>query len=113
MYEYSCFVLIILYLMQIQKNKKKIKKKKKRKKYLLTVAGLMDAKYGLINGKLYQTIGVINLKEIKNWNKIKKSLQQVNVNFQALGDNRDVKHLSYNFITKNTGDVLNYAKTNR
>ena len=43
----------------------------KRKKYLLTVGGLMDAKYGLINEKLYQTIGVINLKEIKNWNEIK------------------------------------------
>ena len=40
----------------------------------LTTGGLIDAKYGLINGKLYQTIGVINLKEIKNWNEINKSL---------------------------------------
>ena len=81
----------------------------KRKKYLLTVGGLMDAKYGLINEKLYQTIGVINLKEIKNWNEINKSLPQVNVNFQVQGDNRDAKHFSYNFIIKNTGDVLNFT----
>ena len=25
------------------------------------------------------------------------------------GDNRDTKHFSYNFITKNTGDVLNFT----
>ena len=69
----------------------------------------MDAKYSLINGKPYQTIGVINLNEIKNWNEIKKYLRWVNVNFQAQGDNRDAKHFSYNFITKNTGDVLNFT----
>ena len=34
-------------------------------KMFATVGGLMDAKYGLINRKLYQTIGVINLNEIK------------------------------------------------
>ena len=42
-------------------------------KIFVTVGGFMDAKYNLINKKLYQTIGVINLNEIKNWNKIKKS----------------------------------------
>ena len=47
------------------------------------------------------------MNKIINWNKIKKSSQWVNVNFQAQGDNRDAKHFSYNFITKTTGDVLN------
>ena len=75
----------------------------------VTVGGLMDGKYGLINGKLYQTIGIINLNEIKNWSKVKKSLQWVIVNFQEQRDNRDAKHFSYNFITKNTGDVLNFT----
>ena len=42
-------------------------------KILVTTNGLIGAKYSLINGKLYQTIGKINLNEIKNWNKIKKS----------------------------------------
>ena len=40
-------------------------------KIFVTTSRLIDAKYGLINGKLYQTIGVINLNKIKNWNKIK------------------------------------------
>ena len=38
-------------------------------KIFVTTGGLIDAKCGLINGKLYQTIGVINLNKIKNWNK--------------------------------------------
>ena len=32
----------------------------------VTTSELFDAKYSLVNGKLYQTIGVINLNEIKN-----------------------------------------------
>ena len=45
--------------------------KNEMEKILVTVGGLMDAKYDHINRKLYQTIGVINLNEIRNWNKIK------------------------------------------
>ena len=48
------------------------------------------------------------MNEIKNWNEIKKSSQWVKVNFHTQGDNRDAKHFSYNFITRNTGDVLNF-----
>ena len=83
--------------------------KNEMEKIFVTVGGLMDAKYGLINGKLYKTIGVVNLNEIKNQNEIKKSSRWVNVNFQVQGDNRDAKHFSYNFITKNTGDVLKFT----
>ena len=48
------------------------------------------------------------MNEIKNWNEIKKSSQWVKVNFHTQDDNRDAKHFSYNFITRNTGDVLNF-----
>ena len=76
----------------------------------VTAGGLIDGKYSLINRKLYQTIVIINLNEINNWNEIKKksSLLSLVVNFQAQGNNRDTKHFSYNFIRKNTGDVLNF-----
>ena len=37
----------------------------------VTTNRLIDTKYGLIKGKLHQTIGVINLNEMKNWNKMK------------------------------------------
>ena len=40
--------------------------KNKTEKIFITTNGLIDAKYGLINRKLYQTTGVINLNEIKN-----------------------------------------------
>ena len=73
--------------------------KNKTEKIFVTVGGLMDAKYSLINEKLYQTIGIINLNEVKNWNEIKK----------VQGDNRDAKHFSYNWIIKNMGDVFNFT----
>ena len=47
--------------------------KNETEKIFVTVGGLMDGKCGFINEKLYQTIGVINLNEIKNWSEIKKS----------------------------------------
>lgn len=79
-------------------------------KIFVTAGGLIDGKYSLINRKLYQKIVIINLNEINNWNEIKKksSLLSLVVNFQAQGNNRDTKHFSYNFIRKNTGDVLNF-----
>ena len=48
--------------------------KNETEKIFVTVGGLIGAKYGLINGKLYQTIGVINLNEIRNWNEMRKYL---------------------------------------
>ena len=83
--------------------------KNETEKILTTVGGLMNTKYGLINGKLYQKIGVLNLNKIKNWNEIKKPSQWVSINFQVQGGNRDANHFSYNFITKNMGDVLDFT----
>ena len=78
--------------------------KNKTEKIFVTVGGLMDAKYSLINGKLYQTIALINLNEIKNWNEIKK----------VQGDNRDAKHFSYNLIIKTHGRRAQFhTKANR
>ena len=38
----------------------------------ITTNGLNDAKDILINGKIFQGIGVIYISEIENWDKIKK-----------------------------------------
>ena len=73
--------------------------------------GLSGAKYSLINGELFQTVGVINLSEIENWQKMKKSSWWVNVNFQSQTNNRSSKHFSYNFSTRKIGDVLNFTLT--
>ena len=36
-------------------------------KIFVTTLGLLGTKYSLVNGKLYQTVGVINLNQIENW----------------------------------------------
>ena len=38
----------------------------------ITTNGLNDAKDIIINGKLYQAIGEINISETENWDKIKQ-----------------------------------------
>ena len=70
---------------------------KNNAKIFLVTNGLSNAKYSLINGELFQTVGVINLSEIENWEKIKKS-RWVNANFQSQTNNRSAKHFSYNFL---------------
>ena len=58
--------------------------KNETEKMFVTVGGLIDVKYGLINGKLYQAIGVTNLNEIENWNEIKKSSRWVIIETQNI-----------------------------
>ena len=36
-------------------------------KIFVTMVGLIKTKFDIINGKLYQTSGIINLNKIKNW----------------------------------------------
>ena len=38
--------------------------------FFITTAGLLDAKFSLIHGKIHQAIGVINLNEIDDWETI-------------------------------------------
>ena len=77
-------------------------------KIFLVTTGLADAKYGFINDTMYQVIGTINLNKREKWNEIKNSSGRVNVNFQVQRGNRQIKHFSYEFLTKNRGDLLNF-----
>ena len=45
----------------------------------ITTNGLNDAKYILINGKIFEGIGVIYISEIENWDKSKKEPHWTNV----------------------------------
>ena len=75
----------------------------------MTPGGLVSAKHLLINGKFYQTIGVVNLSKIENLDEIRKSSRWVNAESQSQGGNRKAKHFTYNFMTKNTGEELNFS----
>ena len=78
--------------------------KNKTEKIFLQTTGLSDAKYGLLNDKHKQIIGVLNLNQIENWIEIEKSSRRVNVNFQSQKDNKNTSHIPYNFITNNKED---------
>ena len=73
-------------------------------KIFIITNGLANAKYGLINGILYQIIRVINLNEIEKSEEINNLSQWVNVKFQTQNENRQIKHFSYEFLTKLRGD---------
>ena len=40
---------------------------------------LNNARYSLINGKLYKSLGVININEIRDWTKIKEESKWTNI----------------------------------
>ena len=62
--------------------------------------GLSDAKSSILNGKVYKTLGQINLNEIKNWQKLKKHQNWVYAQFRnSFNVEFGVKHLSYPFST--------------
>ena len=83
--------------------------KNESEKIFLPSTGLSDAKFGLINDKYIQTIGIIKLNETKNCSEIKKTSRWVNVNFQEQTDNKNTSHSSYNFITNKKEDLLNFT----
>ena len=82
---------------------------KDSKKFFITTTGFLCAKYILINEKIYQAIGVINLNEINGWEKIKKFSRWVNLSFQSQIDNSQTQHFANNFITKNASDILDFG----
>ena len=53
--------------------------KEDTKVIFITTNGLNDVKDILINGKLFQEVGVIYISEIENWNKIKNESHWTNV----------------------------------
>ena len=55
-------------------------------KIFMTPGWLVNAKHLLINGKFYQTIGVVNLSKIENLDEIRKSSRWVNAEFQSQGE---------------------------
>ena len=76
----------------------------------VTCNNLMEAKTALINSKLYKTLGVVYLSEIKDWDLIKnnsKRAQAVLVN----SDHWKASCFSFVFTTKNIFDLFNFTIT--
>ena len=74
----------------------------------ITTNGLNDAKYILINGKIFQGISVIYISEIENWDKMKKELHWTN---EILTDSTypiAAKHFAFGFETTDLHNLLNF-----
>ena len=73
---------------------------------------LNDARDFLINGKLYKSIGVINISEIKDWTKLKGESRWINI-FNNSEDLTLAKHFAFVFETINLSDlIINQQKEN-
>ena len=74
--------------------------------------GLNDARDFLINGKLYKSIGVTNISEIKDWTKLKGESRWINI-FNNSEDSTLAKHFAFVFETINLSDlIINQQKEN-
>ena len=70
--------------------------------------GLSDAKEILINGKLFQGIGVVYLSEKEGWKHIKKTSHWTNA---VLTDSKHpiaAKHFAFGFETTDLHNLLNF-----
>ena len=67
-----------------------------------------DAKVILINGKLFQGIGVIYISEIENWDKIKNKSYWTNVILTDSAFPVAAKHFAFAFETSDLHNLLNF-----
>ena len=62
----------------------------------------------LINGKIFQGIGVIYISEIENWNKIKKESHQTNVILTDSAFPIAAKHFAFGSETADLHNLRNF-----
>ena len=74
----------------------------------ITTNRLNDAKDIIINEKLYQAIGEINISETENWDKIKNKSFWTNVVLTGAEYPLIAKHFSFAFKTKDLHNILNF-----
>ena len=70
--------------------------------------GLNEAKESLINGKLFKTLGVINLAETEHWDKIRGKSKWTNDVFTGSEDQTVASHFAFAFTTTNLHNIFNF-----
>ena len=70
--------------------------------------GLNDARDSLINGKLYKSLGIININETRDWTKIKGESKWIDIIFNDFENPTLAKHFAFAFETVNLSDLLNF-----
>ena len=74
----------------------------------VTCQNLNSSKKALINRKIYGLLGIINLREIKNWDTIKGNSIYVNVKFDDSHFMENVKHFGFKFKTTFPAEFLEF-----
>ena len=82
--------------------------KEDTKSIFIITNGLNDAKDILINGKLFQRMGVIYISEIENWDKIKKQSHWTSVILTDSLFPIAVKHFAFGFEITDLHNLLNF-----
>ena len=82
--------------------------KEDTKVIFITTNGLNDAKEILINGKIFQGIGVIYISEIENWDKMKNESHWTNVILTDTIYPVAAKHFAFGFETTDLHNLLNF-----
>ena len=80
-----------------------------RKQIVVTCRVLNDAKIALINGKIYNILGIINLNKINNWEYIKGKSLWVNVNFNGTDHINNSEHIYFLFERLSLNDLLDFS----
>ena len=78
-------------------------------KIFLQTTGLKSAKYALLNDEYKQIIGIVNLKQIENWDTLKQNSKWVDITFGEQIENKNTSHPSFCFISNNNEDVLRFS----
>ena len=100
MYKFKFIIESLLFSTNLQNNTDVI---------FITCNSLMEAKTALINSKLYKTLGVVYLSEIKDWDLIKNDSKRAQAVFVNSEYHLKASHFSFVFTTKNIFDLFNFT----
>ena len=78
-------------------------------KLFLQMTDLKSLKYALLNDEYKQIIGIVNLKQIENWDALRQSSKWVDITFQGQIENKNTLHSLFSFISNNKEDVLGFS----
>ena len=74
-----------------------------------TCQNLNSSKKALINGKIYDILGIVSLREVKNWETIKQNSIYVNVKFDDTHYMENAKHYGFKFKTTFPTEFLEFT----
>ena len=66
------------------------------------------SKKSLINSKIYDLIGIIDLKEINNWDEIKGQSIWIDATLEEQKERNNSRHLCFLFSTKTLSELLSF-----